>query len=36
MVDLISDFNQSINEENCEFGGVFYIKNTETKMLIKI
>lgn len=36
MVDLISDFTTSINKENCEFGGAFYLKNTKTKMLIKI
>ena len=41
MVDLgsdldISDFDLSINKENCQYGGLFHLKSTHTKMLIKI
>lgn len=41
MIDLKSDFKisnliKSSDKSNCEFGGAFYLRKTDTKLLIKL
>ena len=41
MIDLKSDLKisnllKSVDKSNCEYGGIFYFRKTETKLLIRL